>query len=1011
MSGINRISTANVPQKSDRLVVGVVVLYIIMFALFTGLYALWVSNIELVNRWTRREQTCGRRLTLLVEEVPKTYCDERNFRKFWEDLYPGQIAGTSLLRDTGDLADLAKERNHFVRQYNHERGIMEVDFEGGFQRPKIKLNKVLKDVKADIEVDSQDFYLYHIQYLDEQLMRRSQYRYPVKNAGFVTFKTARAYAAALRMCTTSIPEKFLVDAAPEPREILWDGITRPRRWRQSMHGLMLVAHFFLVFFWIVPVGFVSSLTSLEALSSQMKWLKDITDASPAIRGFLQGFLPALAMIVFMAILPLILRTMAFIEGIESESKLDVFIFKRYFVFQLFNFFLVTCIAGSVLKQLDAIMNQPTMIVQLLASSLPQTADVFMSYILVRTLTAIPLELSMIVPLILKEFFRHFAMTPAEFLSLWAGERFFYGKNLPEMVLIAIIGIAFTPIQPLMPILCMGYFGFAYFSYKHQFIFMLVQPFETGGKHWPLIFNRIIFGSVIAQLTLIGLYGLKQSAPAYGLAAPLPIITFIYWYLLNGEFNSRYSSPSALDAARTDLSLSALDEKMIARLRRGPTLNPVGIDLEPFLMPDVYNLSSEAVENAIKESKNVVIVPKAAFVESRKRSSSQALNEDSDTTDSDDTSRGDAEVGGATTREIVDPKLRAQAEEIAKRLSAMGIDERYLACCQEEDEEDPDEDVLLAFRNRLAAVDAFTPSRLRTHAADFLYTPPTMTRNLIPRPQAEEETAAGGGKGLASQPHESQTNGTSSTSSGEDDMFYRENPDAIRLESKPSESKASGSQSSGLPALEYVSVDRAEHKMIQSPHMSGDLGTVTQPSTSMDAPDTCVDLTEEQREVLERARELETERRVMIRYLQPELAQELFGDVVEKVTWSARYLRYLEAQYKRSHPNYNLDAVAARNANPVRIQDSFVPPPALLLHFQKEEEKHRARMEQLLAERPYANLPPLTEATRYGHLSPQPRVTVGNQKNRSEDALPSPVTSPVASPQQSPLPNPPATARG
>lgn len=131
-----------------------------------------------------------------------------------------------------------------------------------------------------------------------------------------------------------------------------------------------VALVLLVVFWAIPVAAVSALTSLEALSKNkaLSFLAKIAEANAAIRGFLQGFLPTLALIVFMALLPLIMTAMSKAEGITSISRIREAVLSKLFYFQIVNVFFVSLIAGSFFKESKAIIDKPSSIISLLGSS-------------------------------------------------------------------------------------------------------------------------------------------------------------------------------------------------------------------------------------------------------------------------------------------------------------------------------------------------------------------------------------------------------------------------------------------------------------------------------------------------------------------------------------------------------------------------------------------------------------------------------------------------------------------
>lgn len=71
-----------------------------------------------------------------------------------------------------------------------------------------------------------------------------------------------------------------------------------------------------MFFYMIPVAFVQGLTSMQSLSEKIPGFKAIVDSSPFIRGFLEGFLPTLALKIFFAILPMVCLGMQSIKVID-----------------------------------------------------------------------------------------------------------------------------------------------------------------------------------------------------------------------------------------------------------------------------------------------------------------------------------------------------------------------------------------------------------------------------------------------------------------------------------------------------------------------------------------------------------------------------------------------------------------------------------------------------------------------------------------------------------------------
>jgi calcium permeable stress-gated cation channel len=77
-----------------------------------------------------------------------------------------------------------------------------------------------------------------------------------------------------------------------------------------------------------------------------------------VKSFLQGFLPGLALKIFLYILPTVLLIMSKVEGYVSLSSLERRTASKYYYFMLVNVFLGSIIAGTAFEQLYSFLHQP-----------------------------------------------------------------------------------------------------------------------------------------------------------------------------------------------------------------------------------------------------------------------------------------------------------------------------------------------------------------------------------------------------------------------------------------------------------------------------------------------------------------------------------------------------------------------------------------------------------------------------------------------------------------------------
>lgn len=78
-----------------------------------------------------------------------------------------------------------------------------------------------------------------------------------------------------------------------------------------------------------------------------------------VKSFIQGFLPGIALKIFLILLPTILMTMSRIEGFASLSSLERRSAEKYHMFIFVNVFLGSIITGTAFQQLEKFINEPS----------------------------------------------------------------------------------------------------------------------------------------------------------------------------------------------------------------------------------------------------------------------------------------------------------------------------------------------------------------------------------------------------------------------------------------------------------------------------------------------------------------------------------------------------------------------------------------------------------------------------------------------------------------------------
>ncbi|VFQ70879.1 unnamed protein product [Cuscuta campestris] len=273
-----------------------------------------------------------------------------------------------------------------------------------------------------------------------------------------------------------------------------------------------------------------------------------------IKSFLQGFLPGLALKVFLAVLPTLLMIMSKIEGHVALSLLERRTAAKYYYFMLVNVFLGSIVAGTAFQQLHAFLHQSaTQIPRNIGVSIPMKATFFITYIMVDGWAGIASEILRLKPLVifhLKNMFlvkterdREKAMSPGSVS---------FHETLPTLQLYFLLGIVYAVITPILLPFILVFFALAHLVYRHQVINVYDQQYESAAAFWPHVHGRIIASLVISQLLLMGLLSTKKAAKSTPLLILLPILTLAFHKYCKNRFEPAFRQYPLEEAIEKDM---------------------------------------------------------------------------------------------------------------------------------------------------------------------------------------------------------------------------------------------------------------------------------------------------------------------------------------------------------------------------------------------------------------------------------------------------------------------------
>lgn len=551
-SDIDNLSISNVPPKSYRFFVHIAMQYVFTFWTCFMLYKEYDTVASMRLQFLASQQRRAEQYTVLVRNVPRV--SGRSISDSVDTFFKKNHRNTYLCHqavyNANKFAKLVRQRDKLQNWLDYNQ--LKFERKPG-SRPTTKTGFL--GLWGE-RVDSIDYYKEQLKQLEKKMtMERQRVLTDQKSilpAAFVSFNSRWGAAVCAQTEQSRNPTLWLTSWAPEPRDVYWRNLAIPFVSLTIRKFVIGVTVFALVFFYMIPIAFVQSLANLEALERVAPFLRPVIEVN-IIKSFLQGFLPGLALKIFLFILPVLLMFMSKIEGHVAYSKLERRAAAKYYYFMLVNVFLGSIATGTALGQLDAFLHQsPTQIPRNIGVSIPMKATFFITYIMVDGWAGIASEILRLKPLVifhLKNMFivkterdRDRAMDPGSVD---------YPETLPSLQLYFLLGVVYAVVTPILLPFIIIFFLFAFLVYRHQIINVYIQRYESAAAFWPHVHSRIIASLLISQLLLMGLLSTKKAANSTPFLIILPLLTFAFHKYCKTRFEPAFNKYPLEEATEKD----------------------------------------------------------------------------------------------------------------------------------------------------------------------------------------------------------------------------------------------------------------------------------------------------------------------------------------------------------------------------------------------------------------------------------------------------------------------------
>uniref|UniRef100_A0A0E0L253 Uncharacterized protein n=1 Tax=Oryza punctata TaxID=4537 RepID=A0A0E0L253_ORYPU len=597
---IDKLSISNLGKGSKRFWAHIVMAYVFTFWTFYVLYREYKVVTTMRLRFLANQNRRADQYTVLVRNVPPDPDEtvSEHVEHFFAVNHRDHYLSHQTVYNANTLAGLVEQKKglqNWLVYYENQHA------KNPAKKPTMKTGLWGLWGKR---VDAIEHYTTAIEELCKQEGEERQKVITDPNAimpaAFVSFKSRWGAAVCAQTQQTSNPTLWLTEWAPEPRDVFWPNLAIPFVELSVRRLIMAVALFFLTFFFMIPIAIVQSMANLDDIERMLPFLKPIIERN-SLKSIVQGFLPGIALKIFLILLPTFLMMMSKIEGHTSLSGLDRRTASKYYLFLFVNVFLGSVITGTAFQQLNNFIHQSAnKIPEIVGESIPMKATFFITYVMVDGWAGVAAEVLRLKPLVMFHIKNTFLVrTERDREQAMDPGSLDFGTTEPRIQLYFLLGLVYAVVTPILLPFIIVFFSLAYLVFRHQIINVYNQQYESGAQFWPDVQRRLVIALIVSQILLLGLLSTQEAEKSTVALLPLPVLSIWFHYVCKGRFEPAFIKFPLQDAMVKDTLEQANDPTLNLReYLKDAYVHPV------FQKNDIYEFA--AID---EEEKNPMVATK------------------------------------------------------------------------------------------------------------------------------------------------------------------------------------------------------------------------------------------------------------------------------------------------------------------------------------------------------------------------------------------------------------------
>ncbi|KAF8862540.1 DUF221-domain-containing protein [Acephala macrosclerotiorum] len=372
--------------------------------------------------------------------------------------------------------------------------------------------------------------------LEIEMDQKHPERFPLMNSAFIQFNHQVAAHMAAQAVTHHVP-KHMAPRTVEisPNDVIWDNMSI-KWWEGWVRTAVVYGIVFgMIVLWLIPVGWTASLAQISNLANKYTWLHWINKLGETVVKALAGVLPALFLSILLAMVPMILKYLALMQGAQTGVEQQRSVQNFYFGFLFVQVFLVVSISGGAFATLGSSATNITAIPNTLAGQLPKAANYFFSYMILQSLSTSAGTLLQVVTLVLWYLLPRILDSTAR--QKWTRNTTLpnvtWGTTFPVYTNFACIALIYCVVSPLIIVFALITFSLFWIANRYNMLYVSRFKLDTGGLLYPRAINQTFVGLYVMELCLLGLLLLVRNEKDEASCIPQAIIMLVCIVLTGG----------------------------------------------------------------------------------------------------------------------------------------------------------------------------------------------------------------------------------------------------------------------------------------------------------------------------------------------------------------------------------------------------------------------------------------------------------------------------------------------